>query len=532
MQKTLALLEKNVEWIALALGGLFVLYCAYAYVYTPPATVRVGTQMLGPGEVSDFTNKLVKDMKHQIADTSNFKPIDVPQVLTAWKTQMGVPAPAPAIPQWAINSFVSTGVVQDINRDRTKGSFHVDVLAQLPEAQLQAVQSGLSNVALPAPANPGGNAQPIANAVLEDLTWVSVSAVIPARQLQDAFAAPLAGQDPNNPQVAHDVEALYRTSFLQIELQRQRATGQANGQPVFPPGNQGVETVAAPRIQKDDLEPMPDAKANSPAKAEFIHWAEGHLDVITQPKFYEVKAGDIWNSPAAPAGAKPAPGALALRPGLPPVNPPPMAIPNPNAMPGANAAPGVINPLNIPADFTVWAHDETAKPGETYRYRLVYHMKNPVVDIKNIAGPKIINVLDIASPPSAWSQPVTIARKIMFWVSSVNRNGTVQMDVFQYSQGQWQKTTTTPLWPGDQVPQTEVAIIDVHAGTTMRDKYILVADAEGDIKKHPASERNDSKYKEMLDLVNKPVTPAAAPGRTPPAPPPPSGRRTASVRGG
>jgi hypothetical protein len=540
MQKTLALLEKNVEWIALALGGLFVLWSAYAYVYIPPATVQVANQVLGPGEVSDFTNKLVKDMKRQITDTSNFKPIDVPQVVTAWEKQMGVPLPGPALPPYAFDSPTSSEATGITSTPVPVGAFFVSELVKLPKADVQPAQNGLSMVAIPGPAGPNGNAQPVANVATEDLAWVSLSAVVPATSLHDAFVAPLGGQN-NNPQVVQQLDKLYKTAFLEVQLQRQRATGQVNQQPVFPPDDQGVETVAAPRIQKDDLEPMPDDKANAGSKAAFIHWAEGHLDVITQPKFYDVKAGDIWNSPAAAGAKPPAGGAAAGGVGRPAPNPPPLAVPNPNVPPaGANAAPGVINPLNVANDFVIWAHDETARPGEIYRYRLIYHMKNPVVDEQGIASPKIINVLDIASPPSDWSAPVAIARKTLFWVSSVNRNGTVQMDVFQYAQGQWQKSTTTPLWPGDPVPQTDLAIVDVHVGAGgMRDKYVLVADADGDIHKHSASERNDPKYKEMNDLVSRPAAPAATPvrgvpGGAPPPPPPmqtPVPHRTAAASG-
>jgi len=162
-----------------------------------------------------------------------------------------------------------------------------------------------------------------------------------------------------------------------------------------------------------------------------------------------------------------------------------------------------------------------------------------VIDEKGIAAPKIINTLDIASLPSDWSAPVVIPRKTMFWVSNVNRNGTVQMDVFQYAQGQWQKTTSPQLYPGDQVPTTDLAIVDVHVGAGgMHDKYVLVADADGDIRRHSASERSDAKYKEMLDLVNRPATPAGTPvrGGVPngaPAPPPAQqSHRTAAARGG
>ena len=51
MQKLTAFLEKNVEWVALGLGGLWLLYVGYAYFMSNPIGVRIeGTKLVPAGE--------------------------------------------------------------------------------------------------------------------------------------------------------------------------------------------------------------------------------------------------------------------------------------------------------------------------------------------------------------------------------------------------------------------------------------------------------------------------------------------------
>ena len=50
MQKTLDFLEQHVQWLALGLAGLVLLWVTYAYVLTP-VTIKVGSRELTPGEV-------------------------------------------------------------------------------------------------------------------------------------------------------------------------------------------------------------------------------------------------------------------------------------------------------------------------------------------------------------------------------------------------------------------------------------------------------------------------------------------------
>src|SRR5690348_16499745 len=52
MQKVTAILEKNVEWFALGIAGLFFLWMIYGYVVEKPVAVSVGPNAaVSPGDV-------------------------------------------------------------------------------------------------------------------------------------------------------------------------------------------------------------------------------------------------------------------------------------------------------------------------------------------------------------------------------------------------------------------------------------------------------------------------------------------------
>jgi len=59
MQKILKILEKNVEWLALALGAAFLIWMIYLYGFQKPVTTSVALQTgeakLTPGEVDTKT---------------------------------------------------------------------------------------------------------------------------------------------------------------------------------------------------------------------------------------------------------------------------------------------------------------------------------------------------------------------------------------------------------------------------------------------------------------------------------------------
>src|SRR5919112_6763105 len=75
MQKQVNFFEQHVQWFALGLGGLFLLFMVFTYVLGQPVKATVASKELGPGEVDPATvNGPVKQLKQEIART------DMPEI--------------------------------------------------------------------------------------------------------------------------------------------------------------------------------------------------------------------------------------------------------------------------------------------------------------------------------------------------------------------------------------------------------------------------------------------------------------------
>src|SRR5688500_2538847 len=88
MQKVTAFLEQHVQWVAIALGALFVLYMTYSYVITPPAEVTIGSESYGPSEIDPYTAETVATkLQAAMSNTSKIK-MEVPQYVQAFQDTM------------------------------------------------------------------------------------------------------------------------------------------------------------------------------------------------------------------------------------------------------------------------------------------------------------------------------------------------------------------------------------------------------------------------------------------------------------
>src|SRR5687768_18545755 len=88
MQKVTDFLEKNVEWLAIGLGALFMLYMTWSYVLTPVAGVEIGSENLGPGEIDPYTLTHVgKELESRINEGGKLA-ATVPSYVGAFKETM------------------------------------------------------------------------------------------------------------------------------------------------------------------------------------------------------------------------------------------------------------------------------------------------------------------------------------------------------------------------------------------------------------------------------------------------------------
>jgi hypothetical protein len=555
MEKTLEILERYVQWIALGIGVLFLGWVGYKYVLTPPAQVVIDLKPAVAGEVAVVTNNgPVKRVKQALGDTRN-PGFATPDIVTSWRSRMDQPAVAMVLP-WQFDTLIptDTGTI----KDQGPGAVNIASLPVLPKADPQPPITGLSVVSLQVAAlAAAGGAQQVAQPATEDLDWVTAWATISSDALKEAFAKPLAGQI-----MPPELAAVYKTCVLGVTLQRQHATGvDTNGKPIFPAGNQGIEEVQPLLVYNGTLQKIPADSADIGDKYNFLKWAQTNAGIIATPDFYVVSAGTPWTAPQPDAAPATQPGAAPAAPGVAPA-PAPAAQPKAAAVapvrtlaaatfapsdlgrqPGAFGVPGGapqggfvnapgqpmalgdIDVSTLTAPLTIWAHDETVKPGETYRYRFIYTLKSPVFGAAGMAKPELIGTLSIASPASNWSDPVTTPEKTKFWLANVNQDK-AKFDLFQWSNGAWKLTKPT-LTAGDLVPGTNWTVVDVRAADVnrQRDKYVLLTDEVADMsRRDQSSDASDPKHQDLTNEVNGP--PAAPTDTAPPPPtrPPPRGR--------
>lgn len=202
------------------------------------------------------------------------------------------------------------------------------------------------------------------------------------------------------------------------------------------------------------------------------------------------------------------------------------------APPGVgNNVNGMIDPLNVTNDILIWAIDDTVTPGQTYRYRISYIIKNPVFDVKNMAPDKLTAVLTIPSVASNWSEPVTAPPMTKFWVASAQRDR-ASLDVFQYSGGEWKATKNLAAGPGDVVPGTDLTLVDVRTTDSNRggrEKYVLLTSNTGDmLRRDVNADGADPEHQQMSNPNPNPnspngprpdVPPTMRPDRPQPRPP-------------
>ncbi len=200
---------------------------------------------------------------------------------------------------------------------------------------------------------------------------------------------------------------------------------------------------------------------------------------------------------------------------------------------GMSVPTGPFAPAQLSDDVECWAHDDTVQPEKTYRYAMVYKIRNPLFRTNLTKNPQDSEQFAIASPQSDWTKPITVRSLTFFYVSSGSTDGrNVRFDLYRWAGGKWHQFTQT-VSPGDQIGVLNDGV-DYTTGWTVVDIYpqdtrVVLSDESGELRvRDLRSDQNDPTYK---DLQNKtyvpPATPAGGAAGTPPGTPPganPGGR--------
>lgn len=408
-----------------------------------------------------------------------------------------------------------------------------------------------------------------------DKLWVTYAFSIPKAELQAAFAAA-------------KVPTGSLTGILRVELIRQEQ---------LPDGSWGKDTVIEPLpFQNVPKAPSVADMANQDA---YLAWAAQYPGVVMVPNFYPVLLGDRWYAPGQedpnkPVEVKPAaatPGMLGMpgMSGMPggkssgmgrmprnmrsggssgsgsgagrmrqgggggsPYHAPEDAARPVAAIPGSPGSAAkstsivpegdVVPPAAFPmedlsGDIYVWAHDETVEPEKTYRYQVRYYLKNPLYRKTQLVGdPTMAKTLLIVSPPSKWSDPVSIPAVTEFFMASGTSasSSTAAFDVFHWQNGAWHLKPFT-VAAGDMIGllsgsvnyETGWTLVDLRMDAVRSEPRVILADPEGVLA--PRAFRQDQSdeiaFKRLIDWQDPNAAPKVPgmPNGMPPGMMPPGG---------
>lgn len=133
---------------------------------------------------------------------------------------------------------------------------------------------------------------------------------------------------------------------------------------------------------------------------------------------------------------------------------------DPNARPQAGQSQGPDLPVLQDSAVRVWAHDVTAVPGKTYRYRVRVALNNPVFgrgpalhhEQRTLADARVL-----LSEPSAWTAPVQAEPTEAYFITSASEGGEgllggtqAAAELYKRYYGFWRRGTVS-LQPGDRL---------------------------------------------------------------------------------
>lgn len=522
MEKVLSFLEKYVEWIAIAIGGLIFMYAVWIFWIAPDITAEVNGEEVGPRTVDA---KVLAGPGASLDAAMN-------------KPQVPIPSPPDLAEEFAksfeMRSYEARllhlpGLYAGPNpmglADDTiipGGGFFVDRAPVPPPAHVTRLASGRSFADVAAP-----QGQPEAR----DLAEVRVDFTVPAFTIAQAF------REVRLPAVNQT------TSVLRVILQRQRLRGDGSW----------AEDHAVALLENNPLAtmPVPQESATVDEKNNYVAFVEQNPTWVLQPPFYEVRAGDnpmalgaVVNVPApgqdaVPAGdaqTKPAPGdntgdntgqtnygrqgdprapaGQAEQPATPIPQPPPQQRRpgQPQPPPGPILPPGAFNAAQLQGAINGWAWDTEAVPGETYRYRVVYALKNPMFNTRSVAArPELEALLALLSDEAAteWSPPINV-EPLSYWFMKGSTSTSAKFDVFRWQNGAWQMDEAE-VSPGDVLGVERPTGIDFRTGRTLVDVredaytkeiYALLVDDQGRFSRRSAArDKEDPKYKQLQDAI-------------------------------
>ncbi|MBC7783765.1 MAG: hypothetical protein H7144_07985, partial [Burkholderiales bacterium] len=283
MNKVVELLEEYCQWIAIGIGGIFLVWALWTYGLMQPVLVD---DELTPGNVDDRVHKTVAEqlnakIKEQRVQAA---PKNIGNVLDPWKEVIaGLDKAPPTLSLTAFNGIPGT-TVSKIQDDKPLDAVLVDALPVLPPAEMlpdEAIKSAraliqptlAAGAVAPPPAAPG--AIPVG---AKDVSYIRGEYRIGAEDLNKAFTD-------------KKIPAGNTTSIIGITVMRQQKQ---------PDGTWSNPEQIKPVAESVQVQPIPMAAAGIDEINLFRGWVEsveGQTSIL-RPLFHTVLMGEgPWDPP-------------------------------------------------------------------------------------------------------------------------------------------------------------------------------------------------------------------------------------------
>ena len=295
MQKVVTALEKNVEWIALGLAGLWVLYVVWAFVITKPVAAEIGGTQYSAASVDPaIKNDAADKLANAIGRDSGSMEIIVPEITLVWDLNPPGPLPHSSIASVPVEEFNLQEQLPPDPSNPNKPIVPGDKVAQLPtlpQPRILEVISDKGQVIPPViqqnpnqvgpegiaaqpllppqpqqqlpPDAPGAINPQFANA--KDAWWVWVTGKFNEAAVQQAFDA------------ARIPRHMARMEYLAVEVQREE---------LLPDGKGWGNAKLIPPLKQNA---PPAGMERERAPLEYLQWAlqQQNQYVILEPPFFQ-----------------------------------------------------------------------------------------------------------------------------------------------------------------------------------------------------------------------------------------------------
>ena len=301
MQKVLDILEQYVEWVALAIGCLFLLIMVFIYFIGTPVSTKVGDRPVTPANIESFISDGARQSLEQEMAKVGVPSVKVKSYAEGFVEHMENPRAttgptSPIVWVTAPGTPVTSLRHEDVQTDATKAQNLAGIPQPLPTPTWYGVSTGKTYVQIN-PAAPIAAIAPPAPPIMRlDANGNPVGPAVPARilppggkdEIWTTIAYTISAEDMKAAFDAAKVPGTLSTVFLRLDVVRQEQLEDSSW---------GHDTAITP-LAYHQVPPFP--KATAFDEREYTDWASKNAMTLLAPSFYPKLAGETWFAPGQP----------------------------------------------------------------------------------------------------------------------------------------------------------------------------------------------------------------------------------------